>query len=562
MIPASEPVKLSKNEGLKESSPWLAGTIHASLNDPATDHFSDEDYEYLKFHGVYQQDDRDKRKTGKQYIMMVRTRFPGGVLTGPQYIVCDDLATRYGNGTLRITTRQDFQFHGVLKSNVRQTIGDINRALMTTIAACGDVARNVLASPIPATSPFVEQVLEEARKLSAVLAPKTPAYHSIWVDGQEVDLSEEQKTSYSDPLYQRRYLPRKFKAAFVIPPRNDVDVYANDIGFVVIEQDGKLLGYNFLAGGGLGMSHGNAQTYPRLADVIGFITPDQVQQVAIATLTIHRDFGDRSNRKHARLKYIIAEKGVDWFRAELEQRAGLKLQPAKPFQFTRQGDPLGWHQQLDGRYFLTLFVENGRIRDAEGYRLKTALREVIGKYVPEVRLTATQNLLMVNVKGEDRAAIDAILTAHGISSSNPFSRTRLASMACPSMPTCGLGLAESERAMPGILTRLEALLSELGMAGEELVVRMTGCPNGCSRPYLAEVAFVGRAPNKYQLYLGGNEGSTRLNKLYKENVKGEDLMTELRPLLSQYKAERQPGERFGDFCERTVLKQELAPVAA
>lgn len=562
MIPASEPVKLSKNEGLKESSPWLAGTIHASLNDPATDHFSDEDYEYLKFHGVYQQDDRDKRKTGKQYIMMVRTRFPGGVLTGPQYIVCDDLATRYGNGTLRITTRQDFQFHGVLKSNVRQTIGDINRALMTTIAACGDVARNVLASPIPATSPFVEQVLEEARKLSAVLAPKTPAYHSIWVDGQEVNLSEEEKASYSDPLYQRRYLPRKFKAAFVIPPRNDVDVYANDIGFVVIEQDGKLLGYNFLAGGGLGMSHGNAQTYPRLADVIGFITPDQVQQVAIATLTIHRDFGDRSNRKHARLKYIIAEKGVDWFRAELEQRAGLKLQPAKPFQFTRQGDPLGWHQQLDGRYFLTLFVENGRIRDAEGYRLKTALREVIGKYVPEVRLTATQNLLMVNVKGEDRAAIDAILTAHGISSSNPFSRTRLASMACPSMPTCGLGLAESERAMPGILTRLEALLSELGMAGEELVVRMTGCPNGCSRPYLAEVAFVGRAPNKYQLYLGGNEGSTRLNKLYKENVKGEDLMTELRPLLSQYKAERQPGERFGDFCERTVLKQELAPVAA
>lgn len=562
MIPASEPVKLSKNEGLKESSPWLAGTIHASLNDSTTDHFSDEDYEYLKFHGVYQQDDRDKRKTGKQYIMMVRTRFPGGVLTGPQYIVCDDLATRYGNGTLRITTRQDFQFHGVLKSNVRQTIGDINRALMTTIAACGDVARNVLASPIPATSPFVEQVLEEARKLSAVLAPKTPAYHSIWVDGQEVNLSEEEKGSYSDPLYQRRYLPRKFKAAFVIPPLNDVDVYANDIGFVVIEKDGKLLGYNFLAGGGLGMSHGNAQTYPRLADVIGFITPEQVQQVAIATLTIHRDFGDRSNRKHARLKYIIAEKGVEWFRAELEQRAGLKLQPAKPFKFTRQGDPLGWHQQLDGRYFLTLFVENGRIRDEEGYRLKTALREVIGKYVPEVRLTATQNLLMVNVKGEDRAAIDAILTAHGISSSNPYSRTRLASMACPSMPTCGLGLAESERALPGILTRLEALLSELGLAGEELVVRMTGCPNGCSRPYLAEVAFVGRAPNKYQLYLGGNEGSTRLNKLYKENVKGEDLMTELRPLLSQYKAERQPGERFGDFCERTVLKQELAPVAA
>ena len=448
MITASEPVKLSKNEGLKTSSPWLAGTIHASLNDSTTDHFSDEDYEFLKFHGVYQQDDRDKRKTGKHYMMMVRTRFPGGVLTGPQYAVCDDLSTRYGNGTLRITTRQDFQFHGVLKSNVRQTIGDINRALMTTIAACGDVARNVLASPIPATSPFVELVLEEARKLSAVLAPKAPAYHSIWVDGQEVNLSEEEKASYSDPLYQRHYLPRKFKAAFVIPPLNDVDVYANDIGFVVIEEGGKLLGYNFLAGGGLGMSHGNAQTYPRLADLIGFITPDQVQKVAIATLTIHRDFGDRSNRKHARLKYIIAERGVDWFRAELEQRAGFKLQPAKPFEFTRQGDVLGWHRQLDGRYFLGLFVENGRVRDEEGYRLKSALREAIEKYVPEVRLTAAQNLLLVNVRDEDRAAIDAILEAHGVIPSNPFSRTRLASMACPSMPTCGLGLAESERALP------------------------------------------------------------------------------------------------------------------
>ncbi len=560
MIPVSEPIKLSKNEGLKASSPWLAGTIQAALNDAAADRFSDEDYEFLKFHGVYQQDDRDKRKTGKQYIMMVRTRFPGGVLTGKQYVACDDLATRYGNNTLRITTRQDFQFHGVLKSNLRQTIGELNSALMTTIAACGDVARNVIAPPTPATSPLVGEVLAEAAKLSSVLAPVTRAYHSIWVEGQELNLSDLEKANYTDPLYQKSYLPRKFKAAFVIPPLNDVDVYANDIGFVVIEEHGRLAGYNFLAGGGLGMSHGNAATYPRLADVIGFITAGQMEAVAKAALTIHRDFGDRGNRKHARLKYIIAERGVDWFRAEMERRVGFALQPPRPFEFTRQGDLLGWHKQFDGRYFLGLFVENGRVRDADGYRLKTGLREVIARYVPEVRLTAAQNLLLVNVAAEDREAIDALLSEHGVSPSNGFSRTRLASMACPSLPTCGLGLAESERVMPGLLTQLEELLVETGLAEDEIIVRMTGCPNGCSRPYLAEVAFVGKAPNKYQIYLGGNEGSTRMNEVYKESVKGEELMNELRPLLTQYRAERRVGERFGDFCHRVVLRSQAPAV--
>jgi sulfite reductase (NADPH) hemoprotein beta-component len=561
MIQTEQAAKLSRNEGLKAASPMLAGTISQALAD-SSDHFSDEDYEFLKFHGVYQQDDRDKRKTGKAYSLMVRTRFPGGVLTGKQYVACDDISNQYGNGTMRITTRQDFQLHGILKSNARATIGGLNRALMTTIAACGDVARNVLAPPTPATSPLVDEVIEQAKALSAVLTPQTSAYHSIWVEGQEVKTDTEAARSFVDPLYGATYLPRKFKAAFVIPPLNDVDVYANDIGFVVIIENGKIAGYNLVAGGGLGMSHGNAQTFPRLADLIGFLTPEQLEAVAKAVLTVHRDFGDRTNRKHARLKYVLAEKGVEWFRAEVEQRAGMKFQPARPFKFERQGDVLGWHEQSNGKWFLGLFIENGRVKDAGDYQLKTALRRVIEKFEPEVRLTASQNLLLVNVAGEARAEIDALLAEHGVSAKNPYSRTRLASMACPALPTCGLALAESERTLPDILTRVEALLGELGLPEEEIVIRMTGCPNGCARPYLAEVAFVGRAPNKYQLYLGGNEASTRLNRLYKDGVKGEELVPELKTLLTRYIAKKQPGERFGDFCDRTVFTAPAVPELA
>src|SRR6266705_3351609 len=325
MIATEAPFKLTRNEGLKEASPLLAGTIRQTLADGTAERFSEDDYEFLKFHGIYQQDDRDKRKAGKQYILMVRTKFPGGVLTGPQYLVCDELASKYGNNTLRITTRQDFQFHGIVKSNLRQTMRGLNEALMSTVAACGDVERNVMAPPTPATSPLVDQVLEEARKLSKALAPRTPAYHGIWLDGQELDLSTEANANFVDPLYGRNYLPRKFKTAFAFPPLNDIDIFTNDLGFVVIAEGEKLLGYNLLAGGGMGMSHGNAETFPRLADVLGFVTPEHLGSVAKAVITIHRDFGDRTNRKHARLKYVIEERGVDWFRIEVEQRTGTKL---------------------------------------------------------------------------------------------------------------------------------------------------------------------------------------------------------------------------------------------
>ncbi len=486
---------------------------------------------------------------------MVRTKFPGGVLTAPQYLACDELTRQYGNNTMRITTRQDFQFHGIIKSNLRQTMRSLNEALVSTIAACGDVERNVMAPPTPATSPLVVQVLEEARKLSAALCPATPAYHAIWLNGQELDLKGEANANFTDPLYGKRYLPRKFKTAFAFPPLNDIDIFTNDLGFVVIAENGRLIGYNLLAGGGMGMSHGNAQTFPRLADVIGFLTPEHLEAVTKAVITIHRDFGDRTNRKHARLKYVLEERGVEWFRIEVEQRAGTKLEPARPFKFTRQGDLLGWHEQTNGNYFLGLFVENGRIRDAEGYQLKTALRRVIERFGPEIRLTPSQNILLVNLPSEQRAAIEQVLSEHGVSTTNPFSRTRIASMACPALPTCGLALAESERAMPGLLTRIEGLLAELGLQEEELIIRMTGCPNGCARPYTAEIGFVGKGPNKYQVYFGGNEASTRLNRLYKDSVKSEDIINELRVVLARYVKGRADGERFGDFCERVIWKE-------
>jgi len=552
MIGTEAAPKLTRNEGLKENGPLLAGTIPQTLADPSATKFSEDDYEFLKFHGIYQQDDRDRRKAGKEYIMMVRTKFPGGVLSARQYVVCDQLATEYANNTLRITTRQDFQFHGIVKSNLRQTMKGLNEALMSTIAACGDVERNVMAPPTPATSPLVEEVLEQARRLSDALCPKTPAYHAIWLDGRELSLNGEANAAFNDPLYGRRYLPRKFKTAFAIPPLNDIDIFTNDLGFVVIEENGRLAGYNLLAGGGLGKSHGNVQTFPRIADVVGFLAPEHLETMAKAVLTVHRDFGDRTNRKHARLKYVLEERGVDWFRLEVEQRAGIKLPPPRPFEFTRQGDLLGWHKQLDGNYFLGLFVENGRIRDVAGYQLKTGLRRVVERFQLEARLTASQNILLVNVPPAARGEIDQILSEHGVSVENPFSRTRLASMACPALPTCGLALAESERALPDLLTNIEALLKEFGLEQEEIVIRMTGCPNGCARPYMAEVALVGKSPNKYQLYFGGNEASTRLNRIYKDTVKGEEIIPELRAVLGRYVKERSGGERFGDFCARVL----------
>ena len=547
--------KLTRNEGLKQADPLLRGTIRQTLDDATKDRFTEDDYEFLKFHGIYQQDDRDKRKVGKQYIYMVRGRLPGGVVQPDVYLAFDDVATNFGNNTLRITTRQGFQFHGVTKGTLGPLMKKINDAMATTLAACGDVNRNVMAAPTPATSPLVDSIQQHAKEVSDALLPKTRAYHQIWVEGTELKLTDED-SNFVDPLYGKTYLPRKFKVAFAIPPLNDIDVLTNDCGFIAIIENNKLVGYNLCVGGGMGMSHGNAHTFPRMADVIGFVEPNRVIDAAKGVLTIHRDFGDRTNRKHARLKYVLEERGVVWFKQELEKRLGFLIEPARPYQFTKQGDLYGWHKQFDGKYFLGLFVENGRVKDADGYRLKSGLRKVVEQFKPEMRLTASQNLLLVNIPEAQRDAISKVLAEHGVAVENQASILRRASIACPALPTCGLSLAESERAIPDVLARIEKLLAEVGIPNEEIVIRMTGCPNGCARPYAAEIAFVGRAPSKYALLLGGNEASTRLNWVYRESVKNEEIVNELRPLFTRFVQQRTDSERFGDFCQR-VIKPEL-----
>jgi sulfite reductase (NADPH) hemoprotein beta-component len=554
------PVRLTHNEVIKAAIPTLAGTIAATLADSGADHFSEDDNQFLKFHGSYQQDDRDLRKAGKKYIMMVRGRIPGGVMTSQQWAVFDELATKYGNNSLRITTRQSIQFHGVVKTNLRPLIQAINEALLSTLAACGDVNRNVLAPPTPAHTRARAQVFEDCRRVALALAPQTKAYHSIWIDGQQLDLDDPANKDFVDPLYGRTYLPRKFKIAFAIPPSNDVDVFTNCLGFIAIVENDRLAGYNLAVGGGMGRSHGNEATYPRLADVIGFFTPDRVVDVARAVLTLHRDFGDRADRKHARLKYVVAERGVEWTRAEIEKRAGVRFGPAQPFQFTSMGDLYGWRRAVDGSLFLTLFVETGRVKDSGDHRLKSALRRIAGQFPDtEFRLTTNQNVILANVAGTQQAAITSLLEAHGVKTSSQTSVLHAASMACPALPTCGLALAESERMLPGLIDRIETLCAEAGLAGEEIIIRSTGCPNGCARPYTAELAFVGKAPGRYQVWLGGNAAGTRLNRVWKDMVTDQDIESELRPLLGRFAKERNEGERFGDWCHRALP---AAPAAA
>jgi sulfite reductase (NADPH) hemoprotein beta-component len=548
-------------ELLKQRDPTLGGSIGQTLADPQADHFVEDDTQFLKAHGVYQQDDRDLRKTGKKYIFMVRCRIPGGVLTAAQYLACDDLATRYANNTLRVTSRQGFQFHGVVKGGLRVLVKEINDALLGTLAACGDNNRNVMAPPTPPMNKLGEQVLEHARQAAAAVLPRTRAYHSIWIEGVPLDLSDPAKQDFVDPLYGRQYLPRKFKIAFVIPPLNDIDVFTNCCGFIAIgDGSGKLFGYNLTAGGGMGRSHGNVATFPRLADVIGFLPAEKAVAVAKAVLTIHRDFGDRSDRKHARLKYVLEDRGVKWFREELERRVEFQLAAPMPFKFEKQGDAFGWNRQADGRLFLGLFVETGRIKDRDGWRMKTALREVVAKYQPEVHLTPANNVILANLAAAQRDEITRLFAQHGVQTEleRQGSILRRASMACVSLPTCGLGLAESERYLPELITRLEGLLAELGLGGQEITIRMTGCPNGCARPYMAEIGFVGKAPGRYQLWLGGNEACTRLNRLYRDMVKDPDIIAELRPLFARYAQERLAGERFGDWVARMLWPEQQA----
>jgi len=539
--------KFTHNEVIKEANPSLAGDIAATLADGAVDVFSKDDQQFLKFHGIYQQDDRDVRKQGKHFMFMIRGTNPGGVLSPDLYLTYDRLSDEYGNQTLRITSRQSFQFHGVVKSGLGALMHGINDALATTLAACGDVNRNVMAPPTPARNGLAARVLEDSKLVAQALLPRTKAYHQIWVEGVKLKLDD---SDYEDPLYGKTYLPRKFKVGFAIPPLNDTDVLTNCLGFIAIMKDGKLAGYNLTAGGGMGMTHNNAKTYPRVADVIGFFTPKHIEEVAKSVLTVHRDFGDRGDRRHARLKYVLAERGVEWFRGEVEERAGITLEEPRMFDFERQGDLFGWHETANGSWFLGLHVLSGRIKGA----MKTALQQIVQTHRPEVRLTPTQNLLLCGVAMEDKDEINSILSEHGLAVEEVEQGTLLerGAMACPALPTCGLSLAESERYLPEFLGVVENLLEEAGLAEEQIIVRMTGCPNGCARPYMAELGIVGKSPGKYAIYLGGNMNSTRLARLLNQNVPVNEMAATLRPIVSRYRNERETGEGFGDFCARAI----------
>jgi len=576
---------LTKNEFMKAEKPDLSGNIRATLADPSLDRFSGDDEQFIKFHGIYQQDDRDKRKVAKEYSVMVRTRQTGGIVPSSQYIVYDELSSLFANGTLRITSRQTFQFHGVLQKGIGNLIKSINEALSSTLATCGDVNRNVTAPSNPPVDSIGVAVDEDAFAITRALLPRTTAYHSIWVDGVSLDLgigetvakaraSVDQANPYMpppadtdesgapvDPLYGKTYLPRKFKTGFAIPPNNDTDIFTNDMGFVAVIENGKLIGYNLLVGGGLGTSHGNKLTYPRLADVIGFITREQLIAVGSAVIAIHRDWGDRTDRKHARIKYVLQEKGVGWFRNELAQRLGAPLPAAKPFVFKGQGDAFGWFKQLDGLWYLGLFIETGRVKDAGDYKLKTALRSIAEKFGPVFRLTATQNLILSDIKEENKSAIEKILKDHGCSIVFNPGLIKGRGMACPALPTCGLALAESERIFPALLAKLEDAQAAAGIPNEELVVRMTGCPNGCARPYNAEIGLVGKAPGKYNLMLGGNREGTRLARTWRESVLLDEIPVAVGELFKQYAQQRKSGQAFGDWVNEAAVWPAPTPQA-
>ncbi|QWU07740.1 assimilatory sulfite reductase (NADPH) hemoprotein subunit [Heyndrickxia coagulans] len=552
--------KLDPLETIKEKSRFLRGTIAEGLKDPLTGAISEDDNKLLKFHGSYQQDDRDirnerrKKKLEPAYQFMVRVRIPGGVATPEQWLVMDELAQKYGNGTLRMTTRQTFQMHGILKWNLKQAIREMNDALMTTLAACGDVNRNVMCNPNPYQSDVHAEVYEWAKKTSDHLLPRTSAYHEIWLEDEKIIDTKEQEDS--EPLYGPKYLPRKFKIGFAVPPSNDVDIFSQDLGFIAILNEGKLEGFNVAVGGGMGMTHGDPKTYPQLARIIGFCTPNQVIEVAEKVVSIQRDYGNRSNRKNARFKYTIDARGLDWIKAELNERLGWDLGEARPFHFDHNGDRYGWIQG-DGKWHLTLFVQSGRIKDFDGYPLMTGLREIAKIHQGEFRLTPNQNVIISNVTDEMKGKIGELVEKYHLTDGKHASALRRNSMSCVAFPTCGLAMAEAERYLPELLGKIEEILDEAGLREEEIVIRMSGCPNGCSRPALAEMAFIGKGPGKYNLYLGGSFTGDRLACLYKENIGEEEILASLRPILLQYAKERQEGEHFGDFVIRAGIVEAI-----
>lgn len=554
IILPTQPGTPSDVEDIKQASNYLRGTLEKTMQNPLSSGIPEADNRLMKFHGSYLQDDRDLRnerqrqKLEPAYQFMVRVRTPGGTATPEQWLVMDEMGDKYGNGSLKLTTRQAFQVHGILKWNVKKYMQEIHEVLLDCIAACGDVNRNVMCNVNPNQSDFHQEVYEWSAKLSEHLLPKTRAYHELWLDGEKV--FDGQQTEEVEPIYGALYLPRKFKIGIAIPPSNDVDVFSQDIGLIAVIENNELIGFNVAVGGGMGMTHGDTATYPQLGRLIGFIYKEQLLETAEKILTIQRDYGNRSVRKNARFKYTIDARGLEWFKDELAKRLSFTLEKSRPYLFTRTGDEYGWIQGEDGNWHHTLFIQNGRIKDEDDYLLKTGLREIAKVHTGLFRLTPNQNLLIADVTPAKKEQIDQLLKHYAITDGAQYSALRRNAIACVSLPTCGLAMAEAERYLPSLITKIDEILAEHNLSQTEIGIRMSGCPNGCSRAAMGEIGFIGKGPGKYNLYLGGDFTGQRLNKLYKENIDEAEILATLQPLLAHYAKERQKDEHFGDFVIR------------
>jgi len=551
---------LSGTERIKQASDSLRGTLVESLEKEITGNLNEDDVALVRFHGMYVQDDRDRReeraekKLERLYSFMIRLRLPGGVISPQQWVELHDIAGENSTGIIKITTRQTIQLHGVLKSRVKPTLKAFNEAHLTTLATCGDINRNVLCTSNPKQSPVHEEVFAYAKAIDQLLLPKTHAYYEIWLDEEKII----DKQSEEDPLYQDRYMPRKFKIAIAIPPNNDVDVFTNDIGLIAVIEDNQLKGFNIAIGGGMSTTHGNAENYARLGSIIGFAdTQEKVLKTVYEILTIQRDFGNRSDRKLARLKYTVDRLGLDFWKEELERRTGFSLEEAKPYSFDQRHDYYGWEQNHEGLWYYTLFVENGRVLDDEQVALKSGLLEVAKTGNANFIFTCNQNMIIGDVKEENKAEIDEILERYGLLAHTELASTlRKNAMACVALNTCPLALAEGQRYMPTLISKIEPILTKHELQDEEIVIRMTGCPNGCARPFAAEIGFVGTSYGKYNLHIGGDRIGERLNKLYKESLNEDEILAELDSLFSTYKIESVDGEGFGNFAHKKWLNSQ------
>jgi sulfite reductase (ferredoxin) len=545
------PSKRSAVELIKENSRQLRGSIAEELA-ADSDHFNDQNKQLIKFHGFYQQDDRDARKdrhrekAGKSYMFMVRCKIPGGKVSAEQYLAIDALSENYANGTLRITTRQGFQLHGVLKKNLKKTIAQINGCLLSTLGACGDVERNVMAPPAPFATPVYNRLQDTAERIAKHLAPRTGAYHEIWLNGEAVH----DVPPAPEPIYGKVYLPRKFKTGLALPEDNSVDIYAQDLGLLAVVENGQVAGYNVLVGGGMGMTHGNEQTFPYVGKAICYVPADQEIHAVEAVVKLFRDHGNRGDRKRARIKYVVHDWGVEKFRQVLAGYLPFPLVLPRPIEVTQAPLHLGWHPQGDGKFFYGISVESGRIKDEGSMRLRTCLRTLVERLKPAVRLTPSQDIFLCNLDSTAKADVERTLAEHGVPAPRSLTPLRQYGLACPAIPTCGLALSEAERVMPDLVGAFENALAEIGLQNETISLRMTGCPNGCARPYQSDIGIVGRSGDKYSVFVGGSVLGHRLNFMFKDLVPFADIVSVMMPLLKDFKKNRQGSESFGDYCHR------------